>query len=223
MMTKNIITLTTALCFSIVGFSQKIDVRESNESFSAGSNNALTVTVAAKSKSDVEDAMKSFFKDLDGKTSSSKGEYKGDDCKIKAMGENTFDIYGKVEEIKGEGFKMMIAVDLGGAYMSSSQHSDQFKVMKNKVYDLAVKIQKDGIGADLKTAEKLLEKQEGEQKDLEGDKKDLQGDIEDYKKKITEAEQKIKDNESAQEKKKEEIAAQKKVVEEFKKKMEAVK
>ena len=44
-------------------------------------------------------------------------------------------------------------------------------------------IQKDGIGADLKVAEKLLEKQEEEQKDLEGDKKDLQGDIEDYKKK----------------------------------------
>lgn len=222
-MTKNIITLTTALCFSLVGFSQKIEMRESNESFSGGNHTALSVTVAAKSKSDVEDAMKSFFKDLDGKTSSNKGEYKGDDCKIKAMSENTFDIYGKVEEIKGEGFKMMIAVDLGGAYMSSSQHSDQFKIMKNKVYDLAVKIQKDGIGVDLKTAEKLLGKQEDEQKDLEDDKKDLQEDIEDYKKKITEAENKIKQNESDQVKKKEEIAAQKKVVEEFKKKIEAVK
>jgi hypothetical protein len=220
---KKAITLFAAITFTVTGFTQKIDVREASENLGGGSHNSLSVMVAAKSKGDVEDAMRSFFKDLDGKTNSSKGEYMGDDCKVKAMGDNTFDIYGKVEEVKGEGFKMMIAVDLGGAYMSSSQHSSQFKIMKDKVYDLAVKIQKDGIGADLKEAEKLLEKQEEAQKDLEDDKKDLQGDIEDYKKKITEAETKIKENESAQEKKKEEISAQKKVVEEVKKKMEAVK
>lgn len=220
---KKIITLVSAIVIGLTVQAQKIDVRESNENIGGGSHNALTVMVAAKEKGDVEDAMKSFMKDLDGKTSSSKGEYFGDDCKVKGMGDNNFDIYGKVEEIKGEGFKMIIAVDLGGAYMSSSQHSDQFKFMKNKVYDLAVKIQKDGIGADLKTAEKLLEKKEEEQKDLEKDKKDLQEDIEDYKKKIAEAENKIKENESSQEKKKEEITGQKKVVEEFKKKMEAVK
>lgn len=220
---KKFFTLVSALIFTGTLFAQKIEVRESNETIGGGSHNSLTVTVAAKSKSDVEDAVRSFMKDMDCKTSSSKGEMFGDNGEKKEMGENAFDMYAKVEEIKGEGFKVIIAVDLGGAYMSSSQHSDQFKYMKNKVYELAVKIQKDGIGADLKTAEKLLEKQEEEQKDLEGDKKDLQNDIEDYKKKITEAESKIKENESAQEKKKEEIAAQKKVVEEFKKKMEAVK
>lgn len=220
---KKIFTLIALATFGISAMAQKIEVRESNENLGGGNNNSLTVNVVAKSKGDVEDAMRSFFKDLDGKTSSSKGEYKGDDCKIKAMGENTFDIYGKVEEVKGEGFKMMIAVDLGGAFMSSSQHKDQYKVIKEKVYDLAVKIQKNAIGSDLKDAEKLLEKMEDQQKDLEKDKKNLEGDIEDYKKKIADAEKKIKENESAQEKKKEEIGGQKKVVEGVKKKMEAVK
>ncbi len=220
---KKIFTLIAVAAFGLTSIAQKIEVRESSENIGGGSNNALTVTVIAKSKDDVQDAMRSFFKDLDGKTSSSKGEYKGDDCKIKAMGENTFDIYGKVEEIKGEGFKMIIAVDLGGAFMSASQHKDQFKIMKEKVYDLAVKIQKNSIGSDLKDAEKLLEKMEDQQKDLEKEKKDLEGDIEDYKKKIADAENKIKENASNQEKKKEEIGGQKKVVEEVKKKMEAVK
>lgn len=220
---KKIFTLIAVFGFGLTSMAQKIEVRESSENLGGGSNNALTVNVVAKSKGEVEDAMRSFFKDLDGKTSSSKGEYKGDDCKIKAMGENTFDIYGKVEEIKGEGFKMMIAVDLGGAFMSSSQHKDQFKIIKEKVYDLAVKIHKDAIGGDLKEAEKLLEKMEDKQKDLEKDKKNLEEDIEDYKKKIKEAEEKIKENSSEQEKQKEQIGAQKKVVEEVKKKMEAVK
>ncbi len=220
---KKIFTLIALATFGISALAQKIEVRESSENIGGGSNNSLTVNVTAKSKGDVEEAMRSFFKDLDGKTSSSKGEFKGDDCKIKAMGENTFDIYGKVEEVKGEGFKMIISVDLGGAFMSSSQHKDQFKIIKDKVYDLAVKIQKDAIGSDLKDAEKLLEKMEDQQKDLEKDKKNLEGDIEDYKKKIAEAEKKIKENESGQEKKKEEIGGQKKVVEEVKKKMEGVK
>lgn len=220
---KKIFTLIAVFGFGLTALAQKIEVRESSENIGGGSNNSLTVNVVAKDKDQVQDAMRSFFKDLNGKTSSSKGEYKGDDCKIKAMGENTFDIYGKVEEVKGEGFKMIIAVDLGGAFMSSSQHKDQFKIIKEKVYDLAVKVQKDAIGGDLKEAEKLLEKMEDKQKDLEKDKKNLEEDIEDYKKKIKEAEEKIKENGSEQEKQKEQISAQKKVVEEVKKKMEAVK
>lgn len=220
---KKIFTLMAMLGFAVSTIAQKIEVRESSENIGGGNNNALTVTIVAKDKDDVQDAMRSFFKDLNGKTSSSKGEYKGDDCKIKAMGENTFDIYGKVEEVKGEGFKMIIAVDLGGAFMSSSQHKDQFKIIKEKVYELAVKIQKDAIGHDLKDAEKLLEKMEDKQKDLEKDKKNLEEDIEDYKKKIKDAEEKIKENTSEQEKQKEQIGEQKKVVEEVKKKMEAVK
>lgn len=202
---------------------KKVEVRESNENIGGGSHSAMTVTVAAKDKDDVEDAIRSFMKDMDAKTSSSKGEIFGEKAKTKAMGEKYFYMYGKVEEVKGEGFKMTISVDLGGAFLNSAEHKDQFKFMKDKVYDLAVKIQKDAVGEDLKAAEKLLEKYEGEQKDLEKDNKESKEDIEDYKKKITEAEEKIKKNEEDQKKKKEEIEAQKKVVKEVTEKMNAVK
>lgn len=202
---------------------KKIEVRESNENIGGGSHSAMTVTVVAKEKDDVEDAIRSFMKGMDAKTSSGKGEIYGEKAKTKAMGEKYFYIYGKVEEVKGEGFKMTIAVDLGGAYLNSAEHKDQFKHIKDKVYELAVKIQKDAVGEDLKAAEKLLEKYEDEQKDLEKDNKESKEDIEDYKKKITEAEEKIKKNEEDQKKKKEEIEAQKKVVKEVTDKMNAVK
>ena len=221
---KTRILLVAFVLIQIPLFAQKkIEVRESNENIGGGSHNAMTVTIAAKDKDDVEDAIRSFMKDMDAKTSSSKGELFGEKAKTKAMGEKYFYIYGKVEEVKGEGFKMTIAVDLGGAYLNSAEHKDQFKYMKDKVYDLGVKIQKDAIGADLKDAEKLLEKYEGEQKDLEKDNKEGKEDIEDYKKKITETEEKIKKNEEDQKKKKEEIEAQKKVVKEVADKMNAVK
>jgi len=222
-MKTKLLLLALAL-FQLSLFAQKkIEVRESNENIGGGSHNAMTVTVVAKEKGDVEDAIRSFMKDMDAKTSSSKGEIYGEKAKTKAMGEKYFYVYGKVEEVKGEGFKMTIAVDLGGAYLNSAEHKDQFKYIKDKVYELAVKIQKDAVGADLKAAEKLLEKYEEEQKDLEKDNKDSKEDIEDYKKKITEAEEKIKKNEENQKKKKEEIEAQKKVVKEVTEKMNAVK
>lgn len=217
--------LLLALCvFQLPLFAQKkIEVRESNENIGGGSHNSLSVVVAAKDKDDVEDAIRSFMKSMDAKTSTEKGELYGEKAKTKAMGEKYFYIWGKVEEVKGEGFKMTIGIDLGGAWLNSGEHKDQFKYMKEKVYELAVKIQKDAIGEDLKAAEKLLEKQENEQKDLEKDNKDYKEDIEDYKKKIAEAEEKIKKNEEDQKKKKEEIEAQKKVVKEVQEKMSAVK
>lgn len=220
---KKLLLLATAALFSVSVFAQKkIEVRESNEKIGGGNHNALVVMIYVDDKGDVEKAWKSKLKDMDAKVSS-KDDIFADEAKLKAMGPNTFDVYSRAEMVKGEGVKLIVGVDLGGAFMSSSQHSGQFKVFKELLYEFAVKLTKEKIGAEVAAQEKALEKLEDQQKSLEKENSDLKSDIENYKKKIAEAEDKIKKNEGDQKTKKGEIEAQQKVVATVKEKMNAVK
>lgn len=222
---KKVVLTALSICFSIGLFAQdvkKLEVRESNEKIGSGNNNALTVMIYLEDVDRIEKAWKSKLKDMGGKIST-KNDIFADDCETKAMGKNTFDVYSRAELVKGEGVRLVIGVDLGGAYLSSSQHSEQFKVFKSIVYEFAVSVMKDKVGDELKEQEKILSGMQSAQKDLEEDNKDLKSDIEDYKKKIQEAESNIKKNEENQAKKKEEIATQTKVVEGVKSKMNAIK
>jgi uncharacterized protein HemX len=219
---KKLITLTAALIIAVSAQAQyKIQVSEANESFSTGSQNALVVTVYEAKADDVEKNMKKLFKDWGGNIKT-KDEVFGDDCSMKKMGKNTFDAYGKcVQEDKN--VKVIIAIDLGGAYMSSSQHKEQFDIIKEEVYKFGVDQTKEAIGAIVKTEEGKLKDLEKQRDDIVKDTEDQKKAIEDYKKKITEAEEKIKKNDTDKETKIKEIGEQQKVVEEVKKKQEAVK
>ena len=81
---------------------------------------------------------------------------------------------------------------------------------------------KDAVSEQAKSSKKILDKLEGQQKDIEKDIKGLKKDIEDYKEKIKKAEKDIKENDEDQVKKKKEIEDQKKVVEDWKKKLDKV-
>jgi hypothetical protein len=221
---KKTIVILSFLLFTTALYSQKkIEVRDGKENIGGASNHAFVVNMHAHSKEEIEKAWRSKMKDIDGKTSTKKSEIFADDCKMKSMGPNTFDVYARVEESKDQGYTLIVGVDLGGAYLNASQHNEQYKIFKNFLHEFAVKVAKDAIGDDLKTEEKKLSKLEDQQKDLERDNKKLKEDIENYKKKITQAEEDIKQNEEQQKKKKEEIESQKKVVKEVEEKAKAIK
>ncbi len=116
---------------------------------------------------------------------------------------------------------MHVAVDLGGAYLTSSD-KDKYKYIEKLMKDFAVDISKDNIKDQVSDAEKIFSGLESDQKDLEKKNKGYKDDIEDYKKKITKTESDMKDNEASQAKKKSELDAQKKVVDEIKKKLDKV-
>src|ERR1019366_3197747 len=209
-----------AVTISLSAFSQKIKVKESNENIGGGSHSALVVTLYGVNPSDAEDAFKSFMKQYDGKRSSKNGGVFIDHATINDMGNNTIDIYGKANGKKGDPeIKFIVAFDLGGIFLNSSDHKDQFKVAEKIVKEFAIKATKEAIAEQLKDAKKVQSKLEDNQKDLEKDNKDLKGDIEDYKAKIKKAEDKIVINNADQTKKKAEIEAQKKVVGEIDKKL----
>ena len=189
----------------------KIAVSEKSVKFNDGNYNAFSATIYELPVKDVEKLWKKQMKDMKANVSSKKNEMKGDDARVKSMGENTFDIYSTVSEVEN-GAEISIAFDLGGAFLSSSEHGEKAKYMKSIVYDFAVSSTKEGIRGILKKEEKTQSELEKQHSDLVKQKDKLENDIKDWEKSIEKAKNDIKDNLANQEDKKAEIELQKKVV-----------
>ena len=218
--------LLILFCFIICcinSYSQyKIDVSEKSVGFESGNHNAYTITVYECTSKDVEKQWKKEMKNMKANVSSKKNEMKGDDAKMKDMGENTFDIYAITNETD-KGVELSVAYDLGGAFLSSGKHSDQSKVIKKLMYDFAVNATKEGIRGILKKEEGIQHHLEKDHENLVKEKEKLEKDIENWEKSIEKAKKDIEQNKKDQETKSKEIEEQIKVVEEVKAKEKAVK
>lgn len=201
------IVLAATFFTAIFSFAQDIKVSEESVSFNNGSHNAVVVTVPYANRDVVEKELKSEMKDWGGKYSSTKGEHQAIQTTMKAMGDKHFDGYAKVIE-SGDQIKVAFAVDLGGAYLDSRQHSAQYKVIQEKAKKFAARAAEAGVENELAAEAKILKEMEKEKSDLEKSIEKSKSDIEDYKKRIAEEEQRIKDNEAALGKKGEEITTQ---------------
>jgi hypothetical protein len=223
-MKKQILTVAIAVT-SLQIFAQEIKVRESNESFSNGGHNALSVTLYVTDVNMVEKEWKSQMKDFGyDKSNEKNNEYFFDNVIMKQLGNNTLDVYSKVTEQKGDkAVQLTAAFDLGGAYLSSSEHKDKFEYVKKMMHDFAVKITKEAIDDEFKDASKALSNIQSKQASLEKDNKGLADDITNYNQKIKKANEQIEQNKKDIETKKGEVAAQQKVVDGIKAKKESVK
>ena len=219
---KQLFTLSFSILFMNAVAQKAVVVTEGSEVLSEKVTNAMTVMVHDGDMKDVDKAWKKQLKDLKGKVSDKK-EIFADDCKMKTMGDNTFDLYSKTEEVAGEGVKLIVGVDLGGAYLSSAAHPEKFKVMRDFVYSFGVEANKAAIGKEIEAQEKVLKKLQGELEGLEKDDKKLDSDIADYKEKIQKAEADKLTNGKNREAKSSAISAQQQVVDGVKAKQAAVK
>jgi hypothetical protein len=215
--------LSSALLLSLYAFSQKSKVDEKNEKIGGGSNNALVVTIYENTEDNILKGWRSIMKDNDAKVTTKDGEQFSDNAVIKRVnGNNTMDVYAKTEKGKDGEVKFIVAFNLGGAFLNSKEHSQQFNEARKLLQEFADKLTKDAIEDQLKAAEKILGNMQDDQEDLVKKNKELKEDIEEYKEKIKKAEGDIVTNEELQKKKKTEIEGQQKVVEEIKKKKAAV-
>jgi len=218
---KKIATLIACILFSSYTFSQKIKVSESTEKIGGGSHNSLVVSIYEVEADEILKEWKSLMKHYDGKVTMSDGVF-ADNAIIKSMGPNSMDIYARTEKVKEGEVKLIVGFDLGGAYLSSSLHGEQFKIAKQIVYDFAVKTTKESVADQLKAAQKILNKITDQHEDLVKNTESLKKDIEDYKSRIKKAEENIVKNNSEQEKKKQEISSQQKVVDAIATKQKAI-
>ncbi|MGP8214782.1 MAG: hypothetical protein ACLQQ4_04390 [Bacteroidia bacterium] len=215
--------LIAALLFSFISQGQKIQVHESHEDLGKGSNNALIVSIYGADEGDVEHAWKSLMKDYGGKVSSLKGGVMfADNAVIKEMGNNTVDIYARFDVKKDGEIELVVAFDLGGAYLSSSAHPDKYKIAEKIMHDFAYKMTSGAINDKLKAQQKALDKLNSQEKDIEKDNKNLTSDISDYQNRIKKDQDAIEKDKDAMAKKQTEISNQQKVVDELSKKAKEV-
>jgi cell division protein ZapA len=192
---------------------QRIKVYESIEKFSLGSQNALVTTIYEAQPEDIMREWKKLMKDYKHeKVKESGEEVFADNILIKDWGNNPVDIYAVFNHNKKDKTtQMSAAVDLGGAYLKSSD-KDKYNYMERKVREFAITMSKAPIEENIRLLEKNLAKQEENIRDAEKDIKSRKSDIENYKSKIAKAEKDIIDKNSTIDKKEGEILVQKKVV-----------
>lgn len=214
--------LTILLTFATFSAFTQVLVKETNVNIEGGKN-GFEITIPYADQKTVEKELKSLFKSWRGNYSEKKGVMKSDDCKDKDMGENTFDVYGTVVENGENGSKALVAVNLGGAYLSSKEHAERFKVMEKELHKWAIKTATEFVAEIEKEEKKKLEDQQDELSDLEKEQKKMEDEIEDYKQRIEDNKKAIEESKKSQEEKKGEIKAQETVVQEVIKKREGIK
>ena len=199
-----------------------LTVTEKVEAVDGVSRNSLSVMIPDASTDDIKKAWKKQLKDLKGKVSD-KTVIFGDDCESKAMGENTFDVYSVVEEATDEGVRLVAAFDLGGAYLSTTDHPEKYPAAEKILKDFAIAQAKEVVKIEIETSQKILKGFEKDLSGLEKDKSNLEKDIADYEKKIEEAKAAIEKNVAAQANKKSEVEGMKAVIGDLESKVKAIK
>jgi len=206
-MKKQLAFLFTAIGFGLAAQTD-VKITEEQQIFSVGSKNSIVVTIPYVKKEFVDKELKSELKSWKGKYSFSAGEHVSSQASLKVMGEKPFDAYARTF-LSGDEIKITVAIDLGGSYMTSAEHSAQYNAMVNQLNAFAQRTIAGSYKEDLKAEKKMLVALEKEQKNVQKQNEKLQKSIDDYKKKIFEAESQMSKNAAAESEKKAAVEAQK--------------
>lgn len=200
---KKVCLITMSL--SLLAFqllAQSIDVKEDKEKISGSYKNVLSVMIYEADESSILKSWKRLMKDADAKVKNSGNEVFADDAKLNDISNNTVDVYASVKN-EDKGFRFSAAFDLGGSFLSESQHSSGFKIAKKMIYNFAIETTKEAFEQKIKRKESDIRNLESKHSNLERDHEHLVRDIENYKEKIDKAEkEKVENLKSRQELKK---------------------
>lgn len=192
----------------------QISVTETKSSFSGGTQPCLKTEI---SEADDDFCIKEWKRLLDNykneKVKKSGNEVFGDNVLIPALGNNPVDFYTTFDYRKKDNKTIVcLAVDLGGAYLNSSDHSDKFREIKKIFTDYAKNTQKKYWEKKLEDEQDVLKKLQKKKASLEEDNKEMTEDNFRYENDIKKNEKEIADTKVKLEIKKKEVENQKKVV-----------
>lgn len=207
---KNLIILIIALASTFVSAQ---DIIEKKTSMSLGPQNGFYVEIQGADKKLAEKTFYEFVKEYGKMKENSKArEHFLMATKIPVInGTSPLDLYAKFEEGKGMA-TTYVWVDLGGAFVNSTDHASQTTALRQFVKDYFIAVRKKVVGEEVKVEEKNLSNLEKDLKKLKEKNEDLHKDIEKAKQKIAESEKNIEKNLVEQENKEKEIATQKEVL-----------
>ena len=133
-----------------------LDVQESKDKMSMGVQPCLKVYIPEVAKEDVERDLAKYMKSYSSKGDAKKTETFFDNAQIKAFGNNLVDIY-TITEQKAGGVELKVFFDLGGAFLSSGNHPEQFKAAEDIVRRFAREEAVAGVGLQIVAAQKTLD------------------------------------------------------------------
>lgn len=189
------------------------DAIERNTSMSLGPQNSFYIEIPG---ADAKLAQKTFYEFVKEygkiKENSKAREHFMMATKIPVInGVSPVDLYAKFEDGKGLA-TAYVWVDLGGAFVNSTDHPKQAQAIRQFMYDYFITVRKKVVTEELKVEEKKYESLAKDLKKLKDKNDDYHKDIEKAKQKIAEAETNIQKNQTDQDNKSKEIDTQKEVI-----------
>lgn len=212
-------TILLILMSTLIHAQSEIKIEEELVNFKIGFKNSITATIPYTKKESLEKFIRKELKEWNGKFNFKDGEFYTLQATTKFMGAKPFDTYVKIISSTNESIKIAFTTDLGGAFLSSKEHRDQFNAMSEKVKEFAKESTITSIEEDLEKNQDILSDQFKVQRSLEKEKKNLEEDIENYKLKIIDAEKKLKINAEDQENQKKSLKIQEEKVSDILKKL----
>lgn len=206
--------------FSISGFAytqiqpysiDNFTMREFPVSMSEGMKNGFTLEFEGLSNKEIIKLWEGFIKPY-GKASRDRKskEYFIDDARIPGMNRgNTVDFYSKIDEVTKTRSTLTVWVNLGGAYISSKEHPEDFQTLRNMLLVFEKNVYKAMVENQISEETKALKTLENDLNKVQKSNEKLARDIENYKDRIIKAEQEIMENDKTIESKNQEIELQK--------------
>ncbi|MDH3243701.1 MAG: hypothetical protein OEM26_03710 [Saprospiraceae bacterium] len=172
---------------------QAID--EEMKSMSLGSHNAIVLSIPDYDSKFANDVWRDYIKSFKGKTKKVKRskEYFTDDARIMGVSTNTVDMYWIINSA-GNGSTLTLWTDLGGAFLNSEEHSNEYEGMAVMLLGFEKQLNVENIKVELKAEESELKELEKKLARLEKLNDKYHKEIEDWKRKIIENEEMIEIN-----------------------------
>ena len=216
---KNLLLLTlTLILFGFTGIAQvnldnysfNPEIKEASRLMSKGETNSYSIIIDGLSRKEVEKSWGKFMKNCDSKCKWDKNtkEFLADDAEIESISDNTIDVYSQLIESNNR-VEMIVWMDLGGGFLSTSVHGDRSKAGEEFIMKFAYDMEKKRVDNFQKKEEDKLEGMQKDMKNLKKDKIKLEDKIVDFQRKIEEANQDITENVNKQPRVEKEISTQK--------------
>ncbi len=172
---------------------QAID--EEMKSMSLGSHNAIVLSIPDYDSKFANNVWRDYIKSFKGKTKKVKRskEYFTDDARIMGVSTNTVDMYWIINSA-GNGSTLTLWTDLGGAFLNSEEHSNEYEGMAVMLLGFEKQLNVENIKVELKAEESELKELEKKLARLEKLNDKYHKEIEDWKRKIIENEELIEIN-----------------------------
>ncbi len=172
---------------------QAID--EEMKSMSLGSHNAIVLSIPDYDSKFANNVWRDYIKSFKGKTKKVKRskEYFTDDARIMGVSTNTVDMYWIINSA-GNGSTLTLWTDLGGAFLNSEEHSNEYEGMAVMLLGFEKQLNVENIKVELKAEESELKELEKKLARLEKLNDKYHKEIEDWKRKIIENEEMIEIN-----------------------------